>query len=472
MYRNLSRRRWGVAALVLVLASVLSAQDSHYWSQPFGTRSNLLGGVVIGSVNDLAATYYNPGRLTQIEESAFLLSARVYQFTNLNVKNGLGRGQDVSQSRLSTVPGFTAGVFSARILGSDKVGYSILARHRAQAQFVIRRGDSVDVVVSEPGPEFLGQEARLAGELKDDWYGVSWARNLTREISLGVSTFLSFRRQSGEARVLLESLSASNRVATAVRINEYNYKTLALLWKIGVSAQFSTASLGLVITTPRLHLMGSSSVLFNDVVSHADLDGDGQPDDLLVAVYEPDLDARYKSPWAVGAGAGLTFGRTTVHLSAEWFGPVDKYIVANTETFVGQSTGDTLQKALVDELEAVLNFGVGVETSLSPKFALYGTFATNKSAAASGASFLLESAPETYITTSDFDLLQVGGGASFSVWNADFALGLISEFGTQTIRRPINLPSPSQEELPAGQAETARISVLHLRLTFGFSLHF
>lgn len=146
--------------------------------------------------------------------------------------------------------------------------------------------------------------------------------------------------------------------------------------------------------------------------------------------------------------------------------------VADSETFQGQSTGDTLKKTLVDELEAVFNVGVGVETRLTSKFSFFGSLGTNNSAATKGASLLLESAPETQITTSDFDLLQIGGGASFSVWNADFALGLISEFGTQTVRRPINLPTPSEEEVPAGQEETARISVLHLRLTFGFSLHF
>jgi len=31
----------------------LNAQDGHYWSQQYGTTSTLLGGVVIGSVEDL-----------------------------------------------------------------------------------------------------------------------------------------------------------------------------------------------------------------------------------------------------------------------------------------------------------------------------------------------------------------------------------------------------------------------------------
>ena len=39
------------------------AQTAHYWTDQYGSRSRLLGGAVIGSVDDLAAVYYNPARL-------------------------------------------------------------------------------------------------------------------------------------------------------------------------------------------------------------------------------------------------------------------------------------------------------------------------------------------------------------------------------------------------------------------------
>ena len=67
-----------------LVGSILSShpargQDSHYWSEQYGTRAALLGGPMIGSVRDLSATYYNPGATALHGDSRFLLSARAYR---------------------------------------------------------------------------------------------------------------------------------------------------------------------------------------------------------------------------------------------------------------------------------------------------------------------------------------------------------------------------------------------------------
>ena len=51
----------------------VNAQDGHYWSENFGNKSMLLSGTVNASVTDLGAVYYNPGRLGQIENPAFVI---------------------------------------------------------------------------------------------------------------------------------------------------------------------------------------------------------------------------------------------------------------------------------------------------------------------------------------------------------------------------------------------------------------
>ncbi len=75
-----------VTAVMAIASAGASGQDAHYWSQQYGTRSTLLGGAVIGSVNDLSATYYNPAALALSDDPAFLLSAQAYQFRNLTLR--------------------------------------------------------------------------------------------------------------------------------------------------------------------------------------------------------------------------------------------------------------------------------------------------------------------------------------------------------------------------------------------------
>ena len=53
--------------MLLVLSActavTVSAQDAQYWTNQYGTRADLLGGVVVGSIADLSSTFYTPGML-------------------------------------------------------------------------------------------------------------------------------------------------------------------------------------------------------------------------------------------------------------------------------------------------------------------------------------------------------------------------------------------------------------------------
>ena len=60
-------------------AGALAAQDNHYWTHQFGTRASLMGGAMIGGVDDTSAVYYNPGRLGWITNDSLKVSANGYQ---------------------------------------------------------------------------------------------------------------------------------------------------------------------------------------------------------------------------------------------------------------------------------------------------------------------------------------------------------------------------------------------------------
>ncbi len=70
-----------VVAVLLFTASQSAAQDAHYWTLTYGPRSSLLGGAVIGSVDDISGTYYNPGAMALSENLAFAVSTSVFEFS-------------------------------------------------------------------------------------------------------------------------------------------------------------------------------------------------------------------------------------------------------------------------------------------------------------------------------------------------------------------------------------------------------
>ena len=85
-----------IVCILMVLTFLqVRAQDGHYWTENYGNKSMLLSGTVNASVNDLGAVYYNPGRLGQIENPAFVINAKVYEWRTLKVEDGVDEGVDV-----------------------------------------------------------------------------------------------------------------------------------------------------------------------------------------------------------------------------------------------------------------------------------------------------------------------------------------------------------------------------------------
>lgn len=85
-----------IALLLLmpvVFAASARAQDANYWSTAFGTRAQLLGGVVTGSPGDISSVYYNPGALALSKSSELLLAGSAYQYQRVAVDNGNGPGK-------------------------------------------------------------------------------------------------------------------------------------------------------------------------------------------------------------------------------------------------------------------------------------------------------------------------------------------------------------------------------------------
>ena len=84
-----------VVFAVFISAPDIYAQDAHYWTLQYGPRSSLLGGAVIGSVEDISATYYNPGALGLARELAFAITANVFERSGVVLEDGGGNGVDL-----------------------------------------------------------------------------------------------------------------------------------------------------------------------------------------------------------------------------------------------------------------------------------------------------------------------------------------------------------------------------------------
>ena len=183
----------GVLWLVSVAVTPLIAQDTHYWNDQYGPKSMLLGGAVIGSVNDMSATYYNPGALGYIEQPELLLSANVYRSNLLTIKDGAGEGIDLETTDFNPLPNMLAGAFRWKWLGENKLAYSLLTRYRFNAELRGGRVGRVDVLPWSPGEEDFAGGLLNNKDVKELWAGLTWARGTQGRVGFGITQYLSIR---------------------------------------------------------------------------------------------------------------------------------------------------------------------------------------------------------------------------------------------------------------------------------------
>src|SRR5262245_18576493 len=162
-------------ASILISSLSCAAQDGHYWTQQYGTKSMLLSGSVIGGVDDLGAVYYNPARLAQIENPAFLLSASVYEYNSLTATDAFGAKQSVSKSQIKGVPTLAAGTFKVKFLPKHRFAYAIMNRQLSDLGFDYKNEVQQDVFLSVPGNEWFSGEFSITGKGNEQWMGLTWS---------------------------------------------------------------------------------------------------------------------------------------------------------------------------------------------------------------------------------------------------------------------------------------------------------
>ncbi|MDX1666310.1 MAG: hypothetical protein R3350_03730 [Saprospiraceae bacterium] len=468
--RYFSCRLLLLVSVFLVLSSLrMTAQDGHYWSEQYGTRSTLLNGAVIGSVEDMGAVYYNPARLAIIEEPTFTLTAKIYEWQRTVIEDAIGEGADLSESRIGGIPNLAAGTFSIGELDRHVFAYSFLTRQSSETDFFVRADRTGDILDDLSGEEIFSGEVNWRKGLKEEWFGVSWSHSLWSNVSVGITQFITVRNQSSLFEVQLQALSEEGETAFLVRKRDFDYQTVGLRWKMGLALDFSPFAAGVTFTTPKLPVLGNGSFRFEDFFTGVDIDGDGEPKNLFITDVQDDLDTRYRSPLSIGFGLGYTLGRHQLHLSGEWFGGTGEYDILQTDPFVGQSTGQLLQVRLLEELDPVFNVGIGFELYLGERFSAYGSFATDFSSVNSRINRFVELADKTNNSVFRADLFHFAAGAEFNVKQADIILGLSFARASQETLRPINLPDGTGEVI-FGSRQTSTIDWQRLRIVFGFTL--
>ena len=440
---------WRLLAFVAVLveAGPLQAQDSHYWNNQYGTRASLLGGLVVGSYLDLSAAFYNPGSLTVLERGQVDLGSDAWELVDIDAKKVGGSDLDASSTRLRSVPSMFGITLPG--IGKHQFALSTLTRFNFDLSTELNQITPRDSFIQNPGIPLISSEVRSKARLSESWVGISWAYPVTSTIGIGATTYAAIRTQSSRADLTSTEILSDLSVSSAIITEEFRYTHVRALWKLGVAVDLDPLTLGLTVTTPSLSISGSGRTFVERSLNDVPMGEDRVTS--LEASRQDDRTARHKSAASIAVGASYGFERTRVYFSAEWFGRVGEYVVIDGQDFVGQTTGDTIPTRRTGSARAVFNAGVGVEREIAEEFTLYGAFFTDGSTDRDR-----DEVPG--ISSANWNLYHLTGGAAFRIAAVDIALGLSYGFGRS-----------EGTDIFGPEGDRAEFSYDALKLILGFS---
>jgi hypothetical protein len=431
----------------------MNAQDSHYWNLQYGTKSTLLGGAVIGSVNDLSATYYNPGAVALFEDPKLILSAEVYQYEKITVVDGAGENKDLDYSSISPSPSFLAFKINIDSTGRNKLAISVLTRQAMNFEFETRQvendfEDITDNVAEAAGLYFLQKFDEI-------WAGATFSRKMSENVGLGISAYVAYRNQTTNLQTVIETLDTANQISSSLLLRKLKFDNYRALLKAGLGVRLDPITFGLTITTPSVNILGTGSYSYHNFLNN--------PDDVSKNIYQSnyqeDLATDYNTSWAVGVGSTYWGEVFSVHVSAEWYNAVKNYEPMVLAPLNSQGTGETFSKQITQQFKSIINAGIGLDYKLNDKVSLAGSFITDFSAN--------DRSYQSSLSLSEWDIYHVSAGSYFKIGNSEITLGVSYSFGNDYIKPIPDLNNPNN-----GTSSTVgtspKVKFSRIKVLFGF----
>ncbi len=404
---------------LLLMPGPASAQDAHYWTLQYGTRAELLGGLVVGSIKDLSSTFYNPGAVAYSTDQSLLFTTDAFEISNLNIHIEDDLSVALSDTKAAKAPGMFAMRFPFEVIGGNQISVSFLTRQQFEMNLSNNRINSWWDPGWGSGNESVTGEFKFDEYMQDTWVGVSWARTISDRMALGATLYGAYRSQNTRIQTILQGKQVDGPGASATFIRDYSYWNVRTLLKTGASFDYRPLAFGVALTLPSINFFGEGKSFYDDSVVNIDLNGDDIRDSYLTSNYQEGLPSTYRSPASIAVGASYGYRTTTFHFSAEYFGRTGTYDILQLEDFLSQTTGDTLMVEVTGGMNEVFNFGIGLDHRFSEGFSLYGGFTTDRSGWRS----------DVNTTFTSWNLYHATLGSAFRAFAIDWTIGLGFSWG-------------------------------------------
>lgn len=374
-------------ALCLLLPALALAQDTQYWTLMPGSRSALMGGAVIGGTRDNTAVFYNPASLGFMDTASVSVNASLYRFDKIRIEDAIGQQRDFKSSHFSNFPLLLSGTLNTRH-PRWKIGYGVSTNVDFDFKATARIDADIDIAdnTESPGPEtFIGQSS-IASTVRETAAGLAVAWQLSDRWAIGITNLVTVRSadyiRGTLARFFLNT--AGSPLVNGDIIQNFRYTHFRYALRGGVQWRGEKVDLGITATTPGFRLFGKG-VVAADITAN-DIKVNGNRTDVLANDRQGKLKSQFRAPFNVAAGANFRLGKSTLGLTAQYYGAEEVYDILQPQpaAFVRPpglypELGSETFLRVLGAARSVVNVAVGYEQLLNESWTLYGSLRSDMS---------------------------------------------------------------------------------------------
>ena len=414
-------------------------------------------------MDDLGATYYNPARLALIEDPVFSINAKIYQLSSIKIDKYLFDGSNLSSSNFEGLPSMVSGTFKLKKLENHQFAYSFISRSR----YTINLNYGTDIIDNEfqetlPDIDKYFGTTGLDNQLRENWFGVSWAKSITSNFSVGASLFASYYTYSASNNEQFTSIDIQEQVTSYTNKVGFNQKSYGAFLKVGAAWVLEKFELGLNIDLPYLEVYKEGSFYNEEVLA-----GSQNGNDIFTLNNFDDIDAKRKYPLGISIGAGIPINKNKIHLNASWNSGIDTYDRLEIPIIESVTEEDVYAYKFEEKLNSTFNIGFGAEIYINPKLNGYGSFSTDFSPFDVNTSIIELSSQSEDKVNIDSDYYHYGLGINFSHKRANFILGTVYTHGRSDFTNSYN-----NDLFPELVAQNSTINYSRWRFLIGFEILF
>jgi hypothetical protein len=157
-----------------------------------------MGGACMTCSSDNSVFIYNPGAIGFLDTININISANLYGFDHLDLKNGAGPGVDLISNRLNLNAQVLSGTLSFKKIPKLRLIYGYVLRNFTKFDFETEVEKDYEVISSAPGMEHYRAKYDQSYSFQEYWGGVAAAYQVNEHFSIGLGHYGGYQNMNGE----------------------------------------------------------------------------------------------------------------------------------------------------------------------------------------------------------------------------------------------------------------------------------